>query len=326
VAGGYYNPSRLVYGTNAWLKVGVNGQFSASEVQWRVVSGPGRIVSRNDSQWAVSVEPTSQSGEVVVEAAFGRDSLIQPRFVLPIVTKRIFPVRAFIVGTNTVPVSAIEARLEYANRIFMQSGVSFDLISVSNNVALASDAIVSEFDVVTNKNGHLRKVLSQQARRVMDTYTSGDCLELYFVAKIINGKAVAFRTPQGIVISGRATDHVVAHEIGHCFGLKDCYVSRRTATGYVWIEQRNDPIDANLMNKPHDWGQELKRGFYEKSDTREHVLYSLLMYGIDGKDGVDIPSGDVLSLMKEATQSSQTQRSCVGADYFKTNDSEVFTR
>ena len=29
--GGYYNPPRLVYGTNAWLQVGVNGPFAASE-------------------------------------------------------------------------------------------------------------------------------------------------------------------------------------------------------------------------------------------------------------------------------------------------------
>ena len=326
VSGMYCNPSRLVYGTNAWLKVGVNGQFSASEVQWRVVSGPGRIVSRNDGEWAVSVEPTAPSGEVVVEAAFGNDSPIQPRFVLPIVAKRTLPVKAFVVGTNTVSSSVIEAKIEYANKIFMQAGICLELVSVSNNVALASDCIVAEFDNITNSSGHVRKVVSQQARRIMDTYTVGDCLELYFVAKIINGKAVAFRTPRGIIVSERATDHVVAHEIGHCLGLKDCYASRRTAAGYVWIEQRNNPISADFMSKPYDWGAELKRGFYDTSDTREQTLYSFLMYGVDGKDGVDIPSGDVLSLTKDATLSSQTQRSLVGADYIKPNNNEVFTR
>ena len=50
------------------------------------------------------------------------------------------------------------------------------------------------------------------------------------------------------------------------------------------------------------------------------------MYGVDGKDGVDIPAGDVLSLTKEATLSTQTQRSIIGSDHFKQNNSEVFTR
>ena len=326
VAGGYYNPSRLVYGTNAWLKVGVNGQFNASEVQWRVVSGPGRIASRNDSDWAVSVEPTAPSGEVVVEAAFGNDSVIQPRFVLPIVTQRTLPVRAFVVGTNNVSVSAIETKIAYANRIFSQAGILLDLVSVSNNVAQASDAIVSEFQTITNASGRVRKVLSPQASRVMNTYTAGDCLELYFVTKIIDGKAVAFRTSQGIIVSQRASDHVVAHEIGHCFGLKDCYASRNTGGAFVRIERHDLPIDEGFMSTPRDWGLELKRGFYSKSDTREKTLHGFLMYGVDGKDGVDIPAGDVLSLTKEATLSTQTQRSIIGSDHFKQNNSEVFTR
>ena len=80
------------------------------------------------------------------------------------------------------------------------------------------------------------------------------------------------------------------------------------------------------MSRPHDWGRELKRGFYANADSREHVLYDFLMYGVDGKDGVDIPSGDVLSLRKDATSSSETQRSFIGADYFKPDNNEVFSK
>ena len=168
--------------------------------------------------------------------------------------------------------------------------------------------------------------MSPQASRVMNTYTTGDCLELYFVSKIIDGKAVAFRTSQGIIVSQRASDHVVAHEIGHCFGLKDCYASRNIGGAFVKIERHNDPIGEGFMSTPRDWGLELKRGFYSKSDTREKTLHGFLMYGVDGKDGVDIPAGDVLSLTKEATLSTQTQRSIIGSDHFKQNNSEVFTR
>src|SRR5574344_455322 len=192
VSGGYYNPSRLVYGTNAWLKVFASGAYGASEVQWGVVSGPGRMTATNN--WSVSVEPTASEGEVVVEAAFGKDSLVQPRFVLPIVTRRTLPVRAFVVSTNNVTAASIEGRIDYANKIFSQIGVYLELVSVSNNVGLDSDYVVSEFDMTTNTLGQVRKTVSQQAIRIMNTYASGDCLELYFVNRIVNGRAVAFRT------------------------------------------------------------------------------------------------------------------------------------
>lgn len=55
-------------------------------------------------------------------------------------------------------------------------------------------------------------------------------------------------------------------------------------------------------------------------------IHGLLMYGVDGNNSVDIPAGDVLSLTKEATLSTQTQKIAVGSDYFKSNNSEVFSR
>ena len=231
-----------------------------------------------------------------------------------------------LLRANNVAAVSILKRIDYANKIFSQAGVKLDLISVSNEVGTASDFIVSEFDNITNSAGQLRKVLSAQARRLMDTYTAGDCLELYFVNAITNGKAVAFRTSRGMIVSNRASDHAIAHEIGHCLGLKDCYAYRRSEAGRIWIEQRNEAIDAGFMSRPHDWGRELKRGFYANADSREHVLYDFLMYGVDGKDGVDIPSGDVLSLRKDATSSSETQRSFIGADYFKPDNNEVFSK
>ena len=91
--GRYVNPSRLVMGTNAVLKVGASGPFSPSEVDWRVVSGPARIVATNG--WCATVEPTGMGTTATVEARFNGDE-IQPRFVLPVVMPRTIPVRAFI--------------------------------------------------------------------------------------------------------------------------------------------------------------------------------------------------------------------------------------
>ena len=95
-----FNPSRLVYGHPARLKVGVNGNFSPSDVEWSIVSGPGTVVRGEDdfgsADWTATVAATAESGEVIVEARFNEDA-IQPRFVLPIVQMRTIPIEAYVV-------------------------------------------------------------------------------------------------------------------------------------------------------------------------------------------------------------------------------------
>ena len=78
--GRYVNPSRLVMGTNAVLKVSANGPFSPSEVNWHVVSGSVDLVSNG---WYATVTPTG-TDTVIIEARFNDDE-IQPQFVLPVV-------------------------------------------------------------------------------------------------------------------------------------------------------------------------------------------------------------------------------------------------
>ena len=92
VGGRYVNPSRLVMGTNAVLKVSANGPFSPSEVNWRLVSGSADVVPNG---WSATVMPTG-TDTVTVEARFNNDE-IQPRFVLPVVHRQTVPVKAFIV-------------------------------------------------------------------------------------------------------------------------------------------------------------------------------------------------------------------------------------
>ncbi len=323
--GGYYNPSRLVYGTNAWLTVGVNGGFSLDDVEWRIISGPGEFVST--SRNFACVRATAPQGTVVVEAAFGNDSAIQPRFVLPIVSQRAIPVKVFVVGSNTVSSASISEKFAYANKIFGQVGIYMDVISITNNVGYPSDYVVSEYEQTTNSDGRAIKALSSQAKRILDFYSVGDCIEVYLVGRIIAGRAVAFQTKKGIIVSNDASTHVISHEIGHCLGLEDCYVNRRTvARGRIWLEQYYAPVSRGFMQEPVDWGPELERGFYEVADAKSLVHCKLLMYGVDGKDGVDIPSADVLSLTKKATSSSDTQRSRVGADYIHQNNEEVYSQ
>ena len=339
VAGVYCNPSRLVYGTNAWLKVGVNGQFNASDVQWRVVSGPGRIVSRNDSEWAVSVEPTAPSGEVVVEAAFGNDSPIQPRFVLPIVRKRKIPLRAFVASANgmwaTSPES-ISNRVATANRVYTQVGVEFELLSITTNqVGTAADMVVREYDYVTNANGRVRRTFAQQAINLLNTYTTHDCIEVYFVRSITNGMATAFHHERGVVFSERATDETLAHEIGHALGLKDCYVWRKlpspdlSGQRYCLLTNYFSAVSSSLLtNRPRDWGRDDGRSFYERVDTVGKIGRSFIMYGVgeSGNVRADIPNGRINCLRKDATDSAHMQESKIGADDIEPNNERVFSK
>lgn len=60
--GRYLNPSRLVYGTNAWLEVGARGDFSPSQVQWLYTPSTCRVLQRQN--YRIQIEPTVTSGVV----------------------------------------------------------------------------------------------------------------------------------------------------------------------------------------------------------------------------------------------------------------------
>lgn len=243
------------------------------------------------------------------------------------------PVRAFVCSSNGVyaaTAESIRSRIEYASQIFSQVGIVFDLVSISNDVGQASDWTMSEFDMSTNSNGQVRKVLSRQSRNLMNTYTCGDCLELYFVGKIINGRARAFSTELGIIISQSASKHIVAHEIGHRFELKDCYDVRVIMSNgvrtTVKIKGYDDPVTRESFAGNLDWGPETGRGFYDRSDTRSAIMRRLLMYGYDGQNGVDIPDGAVISLRKDAQAADDVFLAPAGASCIEAHLEGVFSK
>ena len=324
VAGGYYNPSRLVYGTNAWLKVGVNGQFNASGVQWRVVSGPGRIASRNDSDWAVSVEPTAPSGEVVVEAAFGNDSVIQPRFVLPIVQKRRVPVSGCVVlnstGNPAVTQQKIEASLRRTNQIYSQAGIEFYFAEAIAYLNEPSFSILSEHNLATNSAGRVSTWgVCPQVRNLLDRVdglSSNATIKLVWVSRIVNGTPLAFTmsSRRSCLFSAnpRASDTVMAHEIGHAMGLKDVYDSRKKVSSEHLVGGGN-PVDSHVFEDLlHDWGSSDGRGFNEVTDTHSDIIRKCLMHGRD-TGGSDIPYSKVEGFSSTSRHVFDTSKVSVGA-------------
>jgi hypothetical protein len=338
--GRFVNPSRLVYGTNAVLKVEVNtgtASFLPDEVKWHVVSGPGEVFPTNGLQTVLT--PTADSGTVVVEARFSDDA-IQPRFELPIVRPMTINVRAFVVdpldfgeapsdGSEALTpwqAADVEKRIVWANKVFSQVGVKFILAGIEHGVGSAEDWIIRETDTITDVNGKRSRVISAQARSLF-SYSSTNTPEIaiFFVGDILSRKnATAFNHHKWIVVGRKASEAAPAHELGHVLGLDDCYIL--TAAGEL-IANGNMPVKrGDFSTSGQDWERESGRGFYSIADDLESLAEQMLMYGEDTGQGRDIPGQWLKSLRRDTIFEEDTVQAPVGAEYIKRNPEEVYRR
>ena len=318
------NPSRLVYGTNAWLEVDQNGTLPSSEIVWRVVTGPGEIIVTN--RYRACVRATETNGTVVVEASFGGENAIQPRFVLPIIRKRCVGVKTCIVaddlGSMSISEEHVDSKFCQANAIFAQVGIEFynsSIVVLTNSAFL----VIAEHPIITNKNGVV--VLSNQptvqvtnllAQTALD---AGEEIKLFFVDRIINGTPIAFtmRSENSCVFSNyrNATASVMAHELGHVLGLDDIYADR--SNGREFLPQGDLPLWSGIfLDYVNDRVGGDGRGFYESSDTYRDALFLLLMSGRD-YGGSDIPSGMVKGFSMSSRHIFDIQDVTVGASAIK---------
>ena len=342
--GRYVNPSRLVMWTNAVLKVDVNGSFSPSEVDWRVVSGPARIDSVDG--WCATVEPTGTYSNVVVEARFNDDE-IQPRFVMPVVIPRTIPVRAFVVeppetfnqdvaadtnNTNAAwTTQEICKMLDTANEIFEQVGIKFELVGQPMIVGTTNDWNLT-IGTFKDCNGTSMWEYASACTNLLNSYTASDCIEVYFTGSVVYRRgSFAATTPYGIVIGKRKVrTTTLAHELGHALGLDDCYarMNNKKIGGLVSVIHAEEPVDGEFFKDgAGDWGEERGRGFYAKEDSRLAVAGRLLMYGFSSDSRADIPTGRVLSLTRDSgTGTPDTFWPRVGESYIKKRNREVYSR
>jgi len=327
--GRYVNPSRLVMGTNAVLKVGANGPFSSSEVEWYVVSGSAQLASDG---WYATVTPTG-TDTVIVEARFNDDE-IQPRFVLPVVQPRTIPVRAFVVEpllgqeNNAWKYNDIITRLDTANEIFTQVGIRFELAAEPESVGTTNDWNLLRAIQVTNANGRVIWQDTAQFTNLVANYTARDCVKVYFLGTLQGEDVAARTTPSGVLMTRFATDITLAHELGHVMGLDDCYwYRRRKKRPTVYLDTADDTVDSVFFFfSERDLGLESGRGFYEKTDTRKVIMSKMLMYGVGKGAKSDIPNRELISLRRNATTPQQTFYPHVGADHINQHNSEVYSK
>ena len=331
----FINPSRLVMGTNAVLRVGVQGDFAPSEVKWREVSGPGRIVATNGFE--AVVEPTGTNGDFIVEARFNDDE-IQPRFVLPVVEERVLHVRAFAV---TPPESLmapswdrgeIETWFQTANEIYSQVGIRFVLDEVRlAGVGTNQDWVLWSTQYKTRADGSRYLAISDQTLRLLTVHPSNDCIRVFFLGTIEDVEAGAFTISptlpyQGVFIGRMSNEFTLAHELGHALWLDHCRSYRRIGKKKtIFIEHHKLPVTVNAFpGGMRDWGMESGRGFYSVDDTLERTLEKLVMFGATGNDKMDIPDYKVISLTATATNSTSVFYSNVGARHMQTEARKVY--
>ena len=318
--GGYYNPSVLVYGTNSWLKVGANGTYNAADIHWRIVSGPGRIIARNDDNWSVCVEPTASEGEVVIEAAFGDDSPVQPRFVLPIVSKRRVSVFACMASSaddeDYVDGQFIEQIMATANNVYRQSGVEFYLDEPVTVLSNTQFSVINEHNVRTNALGGISYYgVHPDVTNLISHVTSYAEVKIFVVDRIVAGSPLAFtlvdRKSCIIAKSSVSSNAVVPHELGHALGLKDIY-NRRKKNKMDLLPNGNLPLCKDVFSDAsRDWGSSDGRGFYERVDTHSRTIESFLMNGFDN-GGCDIPYSSVEGYAASARNVFDTSKIKIG--------------
>ena len=287
-------------GDDAYFKVDVSpSAFPDSDIIWRRNNDNVEFVG-GDSGREVHVRGKTV-GETELEVVIGGRTRSAPCFTLNVVTQRTFKITAWIVtGKNdTFPrrVEDVENMIAPLNDIYRQVGVSFYLDSVIvTNIPAAYNLL---YDTTTNDIWHFY--------RLVDIGRNTGGIECYFVNDLVraNGKRgpAAANCDCGIVLTAGAAANVLAHEIGHAFGLKDVYASNREkdtsilpsdelSVGLERIRCSSCWEDWNGGCQGHGDGGER---YYRAGTTLENVLHRLVMYGVDqeGDGQRDLSCGNV---------------------------------
>ena len=174
-------------------------------------------------------------------------------------------------------------------------------------------------------------MLTSDFSSLLDTYSSNDCVEVYCLGDFIETRVWGLWTRKGIALRKHSPLTVLAHELGHALGLKDCYVDRKIGQNVsIVMSNADSPIGSDMFGSiAVDWCAGSGRGFTESSDRRRKTIMNLLMHGCADEyssNGRDIPSSTIKALHKNSSTGTDIDYVDVGAEQINPINTEVYSQ
>ena len=151
----------------------------------------------------------------------------------------------------------------------------------------------------------------QKAADIVSVSNTVDGIEMHFIEEI--DEIEGLNTFGGIVLPAETSGRVLAHEIGHAFGLRDIYDVHDHAVGSVVGRVRKNRCQ-------DDWTGSDDRGFYKNDDTlsQAELIHRLVMYGYADPDSADFSWGNIEGLAKGPSNSGSVTLQTVPVGVFPT--------
>ena len=292
------NPCGIGVGEESVFRIGVRPVSYPDEMIVWHADGAGSVEFVGGGTGRVVRVRGVAPGDVELSAQIGDCSASRPRFFARVVTNMTVKLSAWIVSDKdgTLPFSIEEVRelIRQANDIYRQVGVTLDIgdrISITN---IPQAYVINRHNEMTNR---------WNCARLVNTHSNTGGLECYFVGDIIKDgtnksySVAGVHSPSGLVVSASCGDGVVlAHEIGHAFGMRDIYDEDQATQAGVMGR-------ACWFGSPSDWngGCECTTGtsgaerYYPSGTLQCDIISRMLMNGAseEGASGADITCGPV---------------------------------
>ncbi len=296
-----FNSCGVAIGRDAYFRVEVQPRgFPDSKIVWSAV-GEGSV-SFPDGNTGREVRVRGfGAGDVELRVQIGDCTSSTPSFPLRVVESTVVNLSAWIVADGesaACEINEVRNAIKNADDIFAQVGVTFNLdnrIVVTNIPA----AFVLNADKPTEENWSYSNL-------VANVTSDADGIRVYFVDKIIDDSAppplqetiFGLHGLSGIAVAATGLDTVLAHELGHAFGMEDVYANKSGVTvGAARASFDNEMFDWNNGSRGR---QDSGTRYYEYGIMQKSIIERLLMNG-HYHGGADISAGPVFGVKWSVT-------------------------
>ena len=307
------NPCGVAVGREAYFRVEVSpAELPDSEIVWVTSEGLDFVGPRAGR--AVAVRGVRTGFETLTVQIGGRE-VGAPEFPVRVVEPATVNLCAWIIESKNKEKAFAEEdvrrMVKDANDIYAQVGVTLNLVEpvVVTNIPDAYDAF---FETPTNA------MARWSFDRIVGIASDTGGLECYFINRFVDRDGTkAGNSGYGIVMTASATKSILAHEIGHAFGMSDIYITndgvKDEAASLVTLSGA-ERAAWSRMNE--DWNGGCRgRGFggsryYRLGTSIREIVGRMLMLGLVGEsdEGRDISCGCVHGVFYEYENGAKVWR------------------